>query len=143
MGYKINSTWKQLRKNDIEELNSIIDDEYCNELEIGRKLSLMKKIKKAFDEELKSFNFDTVLKFMNDNNWEWANYDGTSQLAIPTKEKIIEHLRANLKHGMYRIIELNEKSYNVFSGGIVFEIDIIGYNAYVSIYFDIAHFVKD
>ena len=143
MGYKINSTWRQLRKNDIEELNSIIDDEYCNELEIGRKLNLMKKIKKAFNEELESFNFDTVLKFMNDNNWEWANYDGTLQFAIPTKEKIIEHLRTDLKHGMYRIIELNEKSYQAFSGGIVFEIVIIGNNAYVSIYFDIAHFVKD
>ena len=143
MGYKINSVWAQLRKNDIEELNSIIDDEYCNELEIGRKLNLMKEIKKAFNKELESFNFDTVIKFMNDNNWEWANYDGTLQYAIPTKEKMIEHLRSNLKHGMYKIIKLNEKSYQTFSGGIVFSINIIGNDVYVSIYFDIAHFVKD
>ena len=143
MGYKINSVWTQLRKNDIEELNSIIDDEYCNELEIGRKLNLMKEIKKAFNKELESFNFDTVIKFMNDNNWEWADYDGTLQYAIPTKEKMIEHLRLNLKHGMYKIIKLNEKSYQSFSGGIVFGINIIGNDVYVSIYFDIAHFVKD
>ena len=143
MGYKIDSTWKQLRKKDIEELNSIIDDEYCNELEIGRKLNLMEKIKKAFNEELESFDFDNVLKFMNDNNWVWANYDGGLHYAVPTEERIIEHLRTDLKHGMYHIIELNEKSYQVFSGGIVFGINIIGNDAYVSIYFDIAHFVKD
>jgi hypothetical protein len=143
MGYKIDSTWKQSRKNDIEELNSIIDDEYCNELEIGHKLNLMKKIKDAFHKALESFNFDIVLKFMNDNNWEWINYDGDVGYAIPTKEIIIENLKTDLKHGMYRIIELNEKSYQVFSGGILFEINIIGNNAYVSIYFDIAHFVKD
>ena len=143
MGYKINSTWAQIHKNDIEELNSIIDDEYCNELEIGRKLNLMKKIKRAFDEELNSFNFDTVLKFMNDNNWEWINYDDISKYAIPTKERIIKRLRTDLKHGMYHIIELKEKSYQVFSGGIVFGIDITDNDVCVSIYFDIAHFVKD
>lgn len=143
MGYKINSTWTQIHKNDIEELNSIIDDEYCNELEIGRKLNLMKKIKRAFDEELNSFNFDTVLKFMNDNNWEWINYDDISKYEIPTKERIIKYLKNVLKHGMYHIIELKEKSYQVFSGGIVFGIDITDNDVCVSIYFDIAHFVKD
>ena len=32
MGYKINSIWTKLRKDDIMELNAIIDDEYCNPL---------------------------------------------------------------------------------------------------------------
>ena len=31
MGYKINSIWTELRKDDIMELNAIIDDEYCND----------------------------------------------------------------------------------------------------------------
>ena len=144
MGYKINSIWTELRKDDIMELNAIIDDEYCNELEIGRKLNLMKKFKVAFNKALNDFNFDTVLAFMNENNWEWANYDGTSQYAVPTKEKIVEFLETDcFKHGLYNIIELNKKSYWTFSGGIVFEMYWNGGEAYVNIYFDIAHFEKD
>ena len=34
MGYKINSLWTEIHKDDIMELNAIIDDEYCNELYI-------------------------------------------------------------------------------------------------------------
>ena len=144
MGYKINSLWTEIHKDDIMELNAIIDDEYCNDLEIGRKLNMMKKFKVALDKELNDFNFDTVLAFMNENNWEWANYDGTSQYAVPTEEKIIKFIKNDLfKRGLYNIIELNEKSFSSFSGGIVFEMDWFNGEAYVNIYFDIAHFEKD
>ena len=144
MGYKINSLWTEIRKDDIMELNAIIDDEYCNELEIGRKLNLMNKFKVAFNKALNDFNFDNVLAFMNENNWEWANYDGTSQYAVPTKEKIVKFLETDcFKHGLYNIIELNKKSYWTLSGGIVFEMYWNDGEAYVNIYFDIAHFEKD
>jgi hypothetical protein len=63
---------------------------------------------------------------------------------VPTKEKIIEFLETDcFKHGLYNIIELNKKSYGTCSGGIVFEMDWIDGEAYVDIYFDIAHFKKD
>lgn len=144
MGYKINSLWTEIHKDDIMELNAIIDDEYCNDLEIGRKLNIMKKFKVALDKELTDFNFDTVLAFMNENNWEWANYDGDLQYAVPTEEKIIKFIKNDLfKHGLYNIIELNEKSFSAFSGGIVFEMNWFNGEAYVNIYFDIAHFEKD
>lgn len=144
MGYKINSLWAEIRKDDIMELNAIIDDEYCNDLEIGRKLNIMKKFKVAFNKALNDFNFDTVLAFMNENNWEWANYDGDLQYAVPTKEKIIKFIKNDLfKRGLYNIIELYEKSFSSFSGGIVFEMNWFNGEAYVNIYFDIAHFEKD
>ena len=54
MGYEINSTWTRMHKTDIEELNDIIDDKYCREMEIARKLNLMKKFKEAFDKEINS-----------------------------------------------------------------------------------------
>lgn len=145
MGYEINSTWTKLRENDIKKLNEIIDDEYCRDLEIGRKLNIMEKFNKAFDKAISDFRFDIVLKFMKDYNWEWAHYEnGKSFYAVPTKEHFIDVLKNDyLKHGLYEIIELGKTSFSMSGGGIVFSMDMIGYECYVEISFDIAHFTKD
>jgi len=145
MGYQINSLWSKLRKNDIEKLNSIIDDEYCNELEIGRKLHIMKIFDELLEEALNTFNFDVVLQFMQNKNWEWYLRDDT--YGVPSKEDIIHEIRSDFyKHGLFKIIELNEKSYGMSGGGIVFEMGMDGNypdknNCYLNIYFDIAHLV--
>ena len=39
MGYKINSNWTKEQKNDVEKLNKILDNSYCQELEISRKIN--------------------------------------------------------------------------------------------------------
>lgn len=145
MGYQINSTWAQLRENDIKKLNEIIDDEYCRELEIGRKLNIMKKFNEAFDKAIKDFRFDIVLNFMKEHNWEWIHYEGgKSFYAVPTKGRFIEVLKNEyLKHGLYEIIELGKKSFSLSGGGIVFSMNMIGNECYVEIGFDIAHFVED
>ena len=142
MGYKINSIWKERRKNDIEKLNAIIDDEYCNELEIGRKLNLMEKFNNALEEALDEFDFNAVIQFMKDNDWEWAHYEnGKSFYAVPTKKHIIETIKNDFfKHGLYEIIVLNKTSFRALSGGIVFDMNLIDGKAFIDIYFDIAHF---
>ena len=133
MGYEINSTWTKLREKDIQKLNEIIDDEYCNELEIGRKLNIMKKF---------SLYWENILEFMTDHNWTWFFYDGKEQYRIPTKEEMIERLKTDfLKHGLYEIIELGKNSYGSFSGGFNVEMGIHEGNYYVHICFDIAHFI--
>ena len=144
MGYEINSTWTKIHENDIKKLNEIIDDEYYKELEIGRKLNIMKKFNKAFYEAVSNFRFDIVLKFMKDNNWEWHHYEnGKSFYAVPTKEHFIEVLKNDyLEHGLYDILELGKTSFSMSVGGIVFSMDMIGDNCYVNIGFDIAHFTK-
>lgn len=145
MGYQINSTWTKLREKDINKLNKIIDDEYCIELEIGRKLNLMEKFNKAFNEAIKNFNFDIVIKFMKDNNWKWFHSeDGKDFYEVPTRSYMIDRMKEDfLKHGLYEIIELDKTSYGVSSGGIVFEMNIVGNECYVEIYFDISHFKKN
>ena len=144
MGYEINSTWTRLREKDINKLNEIIDDEYCRELEIGRKLNIMKKFKEAFWKEVSEVRFDIIRKFMLDNNWEWFHYEnGKSFYAVPTKEHMIDALKNDyLKHGLYEIIELGKTSYHISGGGIIFSMDMIGNECYVNIGFDIAHFTK-
>ena len=145
MGYEINSTWTRLREKDIEKLNEIIDDEYCRELEIGRKLNIMKKFNEAFDKAVSEFRFDIVLKFMLDNNWEWFHYEnGKSFYAVPTKEHFIKVLKNEyLKHGLYEIIELGKTSFSMSGGGIMFSMNMYGDEYYVEIGFDISHFTKD
>ena len=55
MGYKINSIWTKLRKDDIMELNAIIDDEYCNPLtSFNKKNLVVSKIIFNFAPELKT-----------------------------------------------------------------------------------------
>lgn len=145
MGYQINSAWTKLREKDIQKLNSIIDDGYCKELEIGRKLNIMEKFNKAFYKAISEFNFDIVLNFMRDNNWEWAHYEnGKSFYEVPTEEHMIDVMKNDyLKHGLYNILELGKTSYSVSGGGIMFSMDMIGNECYVEIGFDIAHFTKD
>ena len=150
MGYKINSPWTELRKKDIERLNEIIDDRYCIENEIGRKLNIMEVFEQLFDEAIKDFKFDIVLEFMNKNGWKWSMYeDGKSFYKVPNRIEMIRMMRREfLKPGLYNIIELNKKEWGASTGGIVFDMGILGNyaskdNCYLNIYFDIAHFVKD
>jgi len=136
MGYEINSTWTSLHRKDVEKLNEIIDDEYCRELEIGRKLNIMKKITDEFDKEIASLNWDSITKFMKKHNWQWYMGGKLDNYAIPTKEQMIERLRKDfLKHGLYEIIELGKDRFSSFSGGFNFEMG----HTWVHICFDIAH----
>ena len=142
MGYEINSTWTKIHENDIKKLNEIIDDEYCVELEIGRKLDIMKKFNDAFDKEVKSLYWENIIKFMNDNNWTWLFYDGGEVYRIPNKFEMIERLKSDfIKHGLYEIIELGKDRFSSFSGGFNFEMGVNEGNYWVHICFDIAHFV--
>jgi hypothetical protein len=123
MGYKINTTWTQLHKNDIEKLNEIIDDEYCNELEIGRKLRLMEVFEEKLNEAIEDFNFYNVIKFMTMTDWKWSNYNG--HYSVPNRKEIIECIKVNLfKRGLYEIIELGHKTYGSSTGGLVFDMGI-------------------
>lgn len=143
MGYEINSAWTRMRKTDIEELNDIIDDKYCREMEIARKLNLMKKFKEAFDKEINSLNWDNITKFMQENEWAWYIGGELHNMAIPTKEEMIARLKIDfLKDGLYEIIELGKESYSSFSGGFYFNMEINGNNCLANIFFDIAHFKK-
>ena len=122
MGYEINSTWTRLRKDDIEKLNEILDDEYCRELEIGRRLNIMKFITRKFEEALEEFDFDRVIGFMRQTDWVWA-LDGGER--VPTKSEMISFIRTNfLKHALYEMIELGKDRYCATSGGIVFNAGI-------------------
>lgn len=141
MGYETKSIWTQLRSKDIKELNEIIDDEYCRELEIGRKLNIMKKFKAEFNKEINSLNWEAITNYMKEHNWVWYMGGSLDNLAIPTKEEMIESLKINfLKHGLYEIIELGKGSYSSSSGGFNVEMGYIGNSYWVNIYFDIAHF---
>ena len=142
MGYKINSTWTRLRQDDIKKLNEIIDNEYCNELVIGRKLNMMKKFNQEFENEIDSLNFDIILKFMKDNDWKWSTYEnGKPSLKVPSKKYIIKVLRNEfLNHGLFHIIELGETQYSCSSGGLTINMGVNGSDVYLSICFDISHF---
>lgn len=144
MGYQINSTWARFHEKDINRLNEIIDNEYCNELEIERKLNIMHRFEDMFDKEIENLNWNSILKFMEDNNWQWAFYDNGSNYRVPTKAEIITRLRNDyFKHSLYHIIELGETHYAIFSGRFSVELGYEGTNYWVNIYFDIAHFWED
>lgn len=137
MGYEINNTWRKFHENDIMQLNQILDNEYMDELMIGREINIMKKFNKAFDNALSAFDFDAVLKYMEEHDWKWG-----LEAKTPTKEQMIDNMRERLNHGLYEIIKRGKTKYGNFSGGIVFDMCMVGYECYVNIYFDIAHFVK-
>lgn len=141
MGYEINSTWTRLRQDDIKKLNEVIDNKYCRELEIGRKLDVMKKFTEEFENEIQSLNWDSITKFMHYSNWEWYMGGRLDNYAIPTKEEMIERLAGTdfLKHGLYEIIELGKDRFSTFSGGFNFEMGYNGSTYWVHICFDIAH----
>lgn len=145
MGYKINSVWTELRKNDIEKLNAIIDDHYCIENEIGRKLNMMNEITNVFNKEIHDINFDIIVQFMQANDWKWSFYDGGSKERVPTRDEMIRFLRDNfLKRGLYEMIELNKDKFDASSGGFFFDMGRSNDGTYyVQIIFDIAHFIKD
>ena len=142
MGYEIKSIWTQLHSKDIEELNEIIDDEYCRELEIGKKLNIMKKFKAEFNKEINSLNWEEITNYMKEHNWVWYMDGSFDNQAIPTKEQMIERLERDfLKHGLYDIIELCKDRYSSLSGGFNVEMGCNGDSYWVHICFDIAHFV--
>lgn len=144
MGYAINTTWTKLRRKEIEELNEVIDDEYCRELEIGRKLNIMKNFKFEFDKEIESLNWERITNYMEEHNWVWYMGGSFHNQAIPTKEEMIERLKTDfLKHGLYEIIELGKDRYSSFSGGFNLEMGCNGNTYWVDICFDIAHFYND
>lgn len=144
MGYKINSTWTQLRADDIKKLNEIIDDEYCIEKEIGLKLNIMNKFEELFSKAIEEINWNGIIKFMEANNWEWAFYDNGLNYRVPTKTEMINRLREDfLKPGLYKIIEVGEKKYSSYSGGFVIEMGHEGDNFWLNIYFDIANFYEE
>lgn len=144
MGYKIDTPWTNMHKHDIEMLNSIIDDKYCIENEIGRKLSIMKQINEEFNREVNSINFDNIVNYMQSNDWKWAFYDDGPSYRVPTKDEMITFLKKNfLKNGLYEMIELQKSRFSVSSGGFWFDISLNDGTYYVNIVFDIAHFMKD
>lgn len=142
MGYQINSTWTKMKKNDIMKLNEIIDNNYFIENEIARKLNMMNDITKEFEKEISYINFDSIIKYMQANDWKWSFYDGGPQERIPTKDEMIRFLRDNfLTHGLYEMIELNKDRFDVASGGFYFDMGLSSNGTYyVQIIFDIAHF---
>jgi len=149
MGYPINSAWTRLREKDINHLNEIIDDEYCNEKVIARKLRILEVFEELLDEELKRLKFDVISKFMKENNWVWSFYEnGKSYEAVPKPQQMINYIKEDFfKHALFEFIELNEKEYTVSGGGFVFNAGMTSEypskdNCYLSIWFDIAHFVK-
>ena len=149
MGYQINSAWTRLRKKDINRLNEIIDNKYCIEEEIGRKLHIMEVFEKLLNEEFNNVRFDIIESFMKASNWEWSFYEnGKSFYKIPNKEDMIKMIRREFfNHALYDIIELNKKEYTCSTGGFVFNMGMTGEytckeNCYLNIYFDIAHFVE-
>jgi len=148
MGYQINSTWTRLRENDINHLNEIIDDEYCNEQVIAAKLHILEVFEELLDEELNRLRFDVIQTFMKENNWVWAFYEnGKSYVAVPNINQMIKFIKEDFfKHALFEFIELNKKEYTVSGGGFVFSAGMNGDypskdNCYLNIWFDISHFV--
>ena len=137
MKYSTKTTWASFRKDEIEYLNEIAENECLNEIQLGRKLNDIKKFKEAFDNEIKLINWDTILNFMSKNKWHWGNSD-----ECPTKEKMIETLSGFtfFKNGIYHIVELGEKEFSVFTGGFNFQMGKYNGTYCVHICFDIAHY---
>ena len=149
MGYQINSTWTRLREKDINRLNKIIDDEYCNEKVIARKRHILEIFEELLDEELNRLKFDIIQDFMVKNDWTWSIYEnGKSYESVPTIKQMIDFIKENFfKHALFEFIELNNKEYTVSSGGFVFSAGMNSNypskdNCYLSIWFDIAHFIE-
>lgn len=149
MGYQINSTWTRFREKDINRLNDIIDNEYCIEQEIGRKLHIMEVFENLLEEEFNRLRFDIIEQFMQAANWEWFFYEnGKSFYKIPDKNDMIKMIKCEFfDNALYDIIELGKKEYTVSSGGFVFSAGMNGNypskdNCYLNIWFDIAHFIK-
>ena len=140
MGYEIDTTWKRLHESDIKKLNKIIDDGHCNEMEISRKINIMKCFERSFNMAVDNFNFSSVIKFMKENDWTWY-IDG--EYAVPTKEQMIDDMRSCLKEGLFRIIERGDMEYIADSGGIIFTMEMRNGECDVKIYFDIANYYKD
>lgn len=144
MGYKIDSIWTKMNENRIDKLNAIIDDHYCIENEIARKLSIMDQITQEFNREVNSINFDNIVNYMQANDWKWAFYDDGPSYRVPTKDEMITFLKENfLRNGLYDMIELGKHRFNISSGGFCFDISLNNGIYYVNIVFDIAHFMKD
>ena len=137
--YNSNSDWAVRNRDYLNKLNDIMNDEYCVELELSRKIEMLKKFEHAFNNELNNLNWDNIINYMHSNNWGygWNN-------ELQNREQFEDFLRNDFfKHGLYRIIKMNQTSYSTFSGGFAFDMGITSSGVhYVNIYFDIAHFRK-
>lgn len=102
----------------------------------------MKKFTEEFNKEIASLNWDSIIKFMEENNWTWYMGGGFDNLQIPTKEHMIKTLGGAdfFKRGLFYILELGDNNYSTFSGGFNFEMGYNGNTYWVHICFDIAHF---
>lgn len=144
MTYEINTPWKKLHNNEIEELNQISNQEFRIEEEICRKLRIIRKAKEAVNKAINDFNFDVVIRFMTQVGWKWAYT--TRGNAVPTKEDFINFFYGSdcLKHALYDMIELGKNSYDITTGGVIFKLICtdLDYadetNTFCSIAFDIS-----
>lgn len=137
-----------MHSKDIAELNRIATNEYEEDMEIGRKLRIIRVVKQVVQDEIDTLNFDVILNFMKSVNWIWAHTIAGRDM-VPTKEDLIKHIHNDMDHALYKMIELGENKYHVTSGGLDIEI-VCGNLSYAdkgntrcSIGFDIAHFVEE
>lgn len=138
--YNSNSNWAVRNREYLNKLNDIMNDEYCVELELGRKIEMLKKFENAFYKEINDLNWDNIIDYMHTNNWGYG-WDNELQ----TREQLEDFIKNDFfKHGLYRIIKMNQTSYSTFSGGFAFDMGITPSGVYyVNIYFDIGHFHKE
>lgn len=144
MTYEINTPWKKLHKNEIEELNQISNQEFRIEEEISRKLRIIRATKEAVNKAIEDFNFDVVVRFMKQVGWKWA-YTGQGE-DVPTREDFIKFFYGGdcLKHALYDMIELGKNRYEITTGGVIFKLICtdLDYadesNTFCSIAFDIS-----
>ena len=144
MTYEINTPWRNLHKNAIEELNQIATQKFRIEDEISRKLRIIKAAKEAVNKAIEDFNFDVVIRFMKQVGWKWAyTIQGED---VPTKEDFINFFYGGdcLKHALYDMIELGKNRYEITTGGVIFKLICtdLDYadesNTFCSIAFDIS-----
>lgn len=137
-----------MHSKEIAELNRIAANEYEEDMEIGRKLHIIRVVKQVVQDEIDTLNFDVILNFMKSVNWIWARTIAGRDM-VPTKEDLIKHIHTDMDHALYKMIELGENRYHVSSGGLDIEIvcSDLSYadkdNTYCNIGFDIAHFVEE
>lgn len=131
--------WKQEHQDEINRLNAILEDDYCNELYLREKLKLFKKFEEELEDAKKYFNFKRVLKYMNDVNWTWA-YTNQGNNKVPTKEDLLRCIDELFRHSMFTILKEGKKSTCIATGGLVMNCGISGDDVYISLFFDISIF---
>ena len=143
MEYKINSNWTREQKNDVEKLNKILDNSYCQELEISRKINIMKEFESSFKKEIENIYWDNILDYMKTTNWVWVFPEhGIYYERTPSKEEMIKRLKDLFEDGLFNIIKLGKTEYICSTGGFTISLHMINNHYNVDILFDIAHYTK-